>query len=44
MREETFVNSVDDKEECELYEIQIIIQILPLTYFYLHYHIHNNKL
>jgi hypothetical protein len=43
MKEKTFVSSIDDKEEC-VYEIRIIIQILPSTYFYFHYHIHNNKL
>jgi hypothetical protein len=32
MKEETFVSSTDDKEEC-VYEIQIIMQILSSTYF-----------
>jgi hypothetical protein len=36
MKEKTFVTSIDNKEEY-MYEIRIIIQILPSTYFYLHY-------
>jgi hypothetical protein len=43
MKEKTFVTSIDNKEEYT-YEIQIIIQILSSTYFYLHYQIHNDKL
>jgi hypothetical protein len=33
MKEETFVNSIDDEEEY-IYEIRIIVQILSSTYFY----------
>jgi hypothetical protein len=33
MKEETFVNLMNDEEEY-IYEIRIIIQILSSTYFY----------
>jgi hypothetical protein len=43
MKEKPFVSSIDDKKDF-IHEIRIIIQILSSTYFYLHYHICNNKL
>jgi hypothetical protein len=43
MKEKTFVTSIDNMEEY-IYKIQTITHILSLTYFYLHYQIHDDKI
>jgi hypothetical protein len=43
MKEDTFVSSTDNNEE-HMYEIQLIIQMLSSTHYYIRYQIHNDKL